>query len=380
MNKMAGTFDDAQAEGTGGNQVPVPASAQARLDHSGRRFHARLVLSFFVLTVVVGMALAGVTLLTQGAGEDHDLPEALAASGSAESAEQPDEVASNLEPEDTEHAATALKNKLGISAFAAPEQEATAEQTATAAQEERNLVAEPLQRAEALNALTGYLATALQDPSAGWKLLTPARQAHERWADYEHWWSNLTTARVSNCRYDEVSQLAVCDLATQNHAGQAGLTPDVSFQLVREGKTVKLGIAEESASGSSTAAQELAELRETTLASTAFDGRWVAVLSAKREGTTDHVQMAANGTNTFFLPDILAMHHALTARLTNTKVLLLRSGDWAEEQGDDLWFTVADGGFASADDVKHWCEKTFPELAEGALKNQCLPRQLLPAR
>ena len=44
--------------------------------------------------------------------------------------------------------------------------------------------------------------------------------------------------------------------------------------------------------------------------------------------------------------------------------------------GSPYWTTLADGGFASEDDVTAWCAATFPGLPADQLENQCAPRQL----
>lgn len=121
----------------------------------------------------------------------------------------------------------------------------------------------------------------------------------------------------------------------------------------------------------------LAELRAQALP-LVTDGRWVAILAAKAPGMTDPLQVAANGTHTFYLFDILAEHEALRDRLPTSNVLALRRADFGL-QGSDLWITVADpGGFSSADDVMAWCAIAFPELSGDELANQCLPQRLTP--
>lgn len=234
----------------------------------------------------------------------------------------------------------------------------------------------PITRSEALAAIDRYLAAAVEDPGSGWELLTPRRQAAESFAVYAAWWRSLESTHVSRCRYDDGGQLAICDLVTRDDTGLTAVTNDVQFPLHRDGDTILLGEVEGAELGDLSAMQQLERYRTRSLDEAQRDGRWVAVLSAKKPGITDPLQLAANGTNTFELPDILAMHEALQSRVGGNPLLVMHSDDWGKQTGQDLWYTIADRDFHSREDVEAWCSATFPELSGRSLTNQCLPRTL----
>lgn len=124
------------------------------------------------------------------------------------------------------------------------------------------------------------------------------------------------------------------------------------------------------------AARGLEDYRQASKSGLVLDERWVAELSAKSAGIYDARQVAKNGTHTFYLDDILAMHEEMVERFAGVNVLLLERSDWGK-QGIPLWFTIADpGGLTSKEDVEAWCAASFPELSGPDLANQCTPRQL----
>lgn len=258
---------------------------------------------------------------------------------------------------------------------------ATPDPTPTAVPGQAEPAQDELDATGAVAALEQYLLTAVADPGAGWNLLARERQARESHASYVDWWGGLSSADVSNCRYDAPTRLALCDLLTTSDRGVSAMTRDVKFKLVLEDGLVKIGNSTDEVevdADTARARQVLQGLRDEARASLVFDGRPVAVLSAKRHGISDPLQVAANGSNIFYLPDILAMHESLTARLRDVHVFVLHSEDWGKQKGQDLWYTVADVGARTTDDVEAWCERSFPELGGESLRNQCLPRSLDP--
>ncbi|NLE97788.1 MAG: hypothetical protein GX596_07340 [Propionibacterium sp.] len=238
------------------------------------------------------------------------------------------------------------------------------------------VTATTLSREVALAGLDQYLTAAVADPARGWELLTDARRAKEDYASYIDWWGGLASAQVSDCRYDDGTQLAICDLVTRNSRGVSGLTSGVHFRLVVDDGVVKIDTSTEDAPTSTQGRDALEQLRQEAIWSVSLDERWVAVLSAKRDGIQDPLQVAANGSNTFYYPDIVAMHESLAWRITDAHVFMLHSSDWGKQTGADLWFTVADAGFHSEESVESWCEWSFPELSGESLHNQCLARTL----
>jgi hypothetical protein len=129
------------------------------------------------------------------------------------------------------------------------------------------------------------------------------------------------------------------------------------------------------------AERQLQAYRDADLARTGLDGHWVAQLASKVPGLSDPVLVAQNGTHTFYLPDILAEHEQLRRNTALGSVILLQSTDFGRRQlldGQPIWVTFADNGFASAKAVHRWCAARFPELTGEELKNACTARQLKP--
>jgi hypothetical protein len=156
------------------------------------------------------------------------------------------------------------------------------------------------------------------------------------------------------------------------------------------GKTLEPGGSTASAStprpapdAEQAALNQLNALRDQSLAQAPLDGRWVAQLSSKSVGITDPLQTAANGTHTFYAADILAELQDIHATVGGSAALYLLWGtDFGKRStaadGSPYWTTLADGGFASEDDVTAWCAATFPGLPADALADQCAARQLNP--
>ncbi len=328
-----------------------------------------------VVALVVGMTLAGVAMLVGGphATEAEVAPpsnvpgEAEAAPMSPAQSPTPSQPAASAAPR-SEAPATSEPARSPAAEARTPSPDS--------AKPQRSTSTPTFSRADALRALDTYLTDAVRDPALGWQQLSRSRRAQEDATSYFDWWGGLSSAHVSNCRYDDASLLAVCDLVTRNDAGLAGVTTDVPFQLVREDGEVRIGLRSETPRDDDEVTARLQELHSESLDEVRLDGHWVAELSAKRPGISDPLQVAANGTNTFFAADILAMHESLRDRFPSVPVLLLHSTDWGAQKGHDLWHTFADGGFESRAEVQAWCVEAFPELTGASLTNQCLPRTL----
>jgi len=115
-----------------------------------------------------------------------------------------------------------------------------------------------------------------------------------------------------------------------------------------------------------------------------FVGQYAAQLASKSVGISDPFQTTSAGAHTFGAADILAEHQALRGLGSQgVTIVLVMSTDFGKlqlYQGLPLWMTFALGDFASVDAVNAWCADRFPALSGDALKNQCLPRRLEPAR
>lgn len=130
------------------------------------------------------------------------------------------------------------------------------------------------------------------------------------------------------------------------------------------------------------ALQQLEALRAQGLAEHPPTGQWAAQLAAKSIGTTDPAQVAANGSHTFYAGDILAQSRRIAAGPAGADVFVLRSDDYGkgsvDARSNPYWTTLAAGPFASAADVRTWCDSVFGDVPAATRGNVCLPRQLLP--
>ena len=131
------------------------------------------------------------------------------------------------------------------------------------------------------------------------------------------------------------------------------------------------------------ALSELSSLRRQSLAGLVLDGRWVAQVASKSVGITDPLQVAQNGTHTFYAVDILAESTDARAMAGSSTVLVLQSTDFGKystaADGQPYWVTLVDGGFGSDDAVESWCAVTYAGLSEAELANTCVPRTLSPS-
>lgn len=128
----------------------------------------------------------------------------------------------------------------------------------------------------------------------------------------------------------------------------------------------------------------LNSLHEQDRAQVVFSGQYAAQLASKVVGIVDPLQIAANGTHTFYASDILTEHLALRqGDNRGASVVLLLSTDYGKGQlyqGQPLWITFALGPFDSAAAVNSWCTARFPQLSGDALADQCTSRRLDPRR
>ena len=137
------------------------------------------------------------------------------------------------------------------------------------------------------------------------------------------------------------------------------------------------------ASPEEAALDSLVSLRNRSLQGLALDGRWVPQVASKSVGITDPMQIAQNGTNTFYAADILAESLAAQMVAPASTVLVLQSTDFGKfstaADGQPYWVTLVDLGFGSSDAVDGWCATAFANLAPDARENACAPRTLTPS-
>lgn len=236
-------------------------------------------------------------------------------------------------------------------------------------------------QAEALAGLELYFSTVPGNPSAGWELLTVLRQGVEDWPSYEEWWSSVRAAEVSDCSYDAGNGVAECTLWLDTASGET--TSDARFWMTMEDGIAKIDVKDRFVETSYDPVWMLEAYRSDSLTRASLDGRWVAVLSAKRPGITDPQQVAANGSHTFYEDDILILHEDLAYRFSYADVILLLGTDWGKQTSNssDLWFTIADLGPDTTEaEVQQWCAASFPGTSGKELENNCLPRQLTGPR
>ena len=128
------------------------------------------------------------------------------------------------------------------------------------------------------------------------------------------------------------------------------------------------------------ALDQLDSLRAASVGALRLDDRWVAQVASKSVGITDPLQVAANGTHTFYAADILAEVEQARSRAGGQRLLVVQSTDFGKRSygpnGLPYWVTLVDGGFSSSNDVKAWCARTFYELDATELANACAPRTL----
>jgi hypothetical protein len=177
--------------------------------------------------------------------------------------------------------------------------------------------------------------------------------------------------------------------AGRSTAGSTGQSSDASSSTTSSSRTTSSSSAPPTsaaptptASGEAGALAELQSLRAGSLARLDLDGRWVAQVASKSVGITDPLQVAANGTHTFYAVDILAESKAAVASVSSSSVLVLQSTDFGKvsvsADGQPYWVTLVDAGFSSSDDVDLWCARTYSQLTAEQLANACAARTLAP--
>jgi hypothetical protein len=128
---------------------------------------------------------------------------------------------------------------------------------------------------------------------------------------------------------------------------------------------------------------ELQAMRAASLSTLVLDGRWVAQVASKSVGITDPLQVAANGTHTFYAVDFLAESRQVSGAASDpSSALVLQSLDFGKRSvardGQPYWVTLVDSGFTSSDEVDLWCARAFPTLTPEQLANACAARTLAP--
>lgn len=126
---------------------------------------------------------------------------------------------------------------------------------------------------------------------------------------------------------------------------------------------------------------QLAELRAVSLPRLPTDGRWVAQVASKTVGITDPLQVAQNGSHTFYAVDILAESNGIRTIVANpSEVLVVQSTDFGQRKvaadGQAYWVTLVDANFSGQADVAAWCASTFATLDQEQRDNACWPRTL----
>lgn len=128
------------------------------------------------------------------------------------------------------------------------------------------------------------------------------------------------------------------------------------------------------------AAEQLSDKRDESLARLDTDGDWAVSLSAKQDGTRDDRQVTSSGSHVFRLPDILELHEGYESTYAWTDVYLLKAEDLGSTVGaddDKIWMTIVDPGWLTTrEDAEAWCAVEFSWLSGDDLDNACYPRQL----
>jgi hypothetical protein len=147
--------------------------------------------------------------------------------------------------------------------------------------------------------------------------------------------------------------------------------------------TAEVTSAAPTASPEEQALRALISLREQSLRGLVLDGRWVAQVASKSVGITDPLQVAQNGSHTFYAVDILAESNGIRDLVPSSPVLLVQSTDFGRysvaPDGQPFWVTLVDAGFTSSEDVDAWCATTFSYMTAQELENACAPRTLTPS-
>jgi hypothetical protein len=120
-------------------------------------------------------------------------------------------------------------------------------------------------------------------------------------------------------------------------------------------------------------------------ASSKLDGRWVAMLSSKTDGTVDPLQKTTSGGHTWHWKDILAEHERLREdpRFSSSLFLILSTKFGAavkSANGKPYYVTAVDNGFIDAAEVRSWCAQTFSDLPTAQRLDACAPAQMTPVR
>lgn len=94
--------------------------------------------------------------------------------------------------------------------------------------------AETLDEATAIAGIEHYFSVVAGNPSAGWPLLSRARQAVENETSYVDFWSSVTSASVSDCLYDDAMRSVTCTLKLVKN-GKETSTPLTLYVVLEDG-------------------------------------------------------------------------------------------------------------------------------------------------
>jgi hypothetical protein len=120
-------------------------------------------------------------------------------------------------------------------------------------------------------------------------------------------------------------------------------------------------------------------------AASKLDGRWVAMLSSKTDGTVDPLQRTASGSHRWHWKDILAEHERLRGdpRFSSSVFLIMSTKFGSAVRSPDgkpYYVTAVDNGFLDAAAVRSWCAQTFSNLPKAERDDTCAPARMTPVR
>lgn len=237
-----------------------------------------------------------------------------------------------------------------------------------------------LTQEQAMEGVEAFLVAASSDPAEGWKLMSRDLQGKVEWAGFEEEWTQVQSAKLARdtCSYE--APVLTCNHLLDASDGTVTRENVVTPVIAQDG-IVKIDVGGDAVATIDDTPKEvtvddLEAVRAKDLEQFRPNGQIVAVLSSKRNGITDPLQVAKNGTNTFYYEDILAMHEDLVAQFGGDRIYMLQSRDFQDKKTHDLYYTVADRDFTSKEQANAWCEAQFQHLSKKERENQCYGRQL----
>lgn len=173
---------------------------------------------------------------------------------------------------------------------------------------------------------------------------------------------------------------------TTTQSGSASVTPSPQSVSSTVGPSASQSRTPSASPTPMSRAQALTALqaaREGSLQSLTFNGRYTLTVSSKYEGVSDAYQVAANGTHTFYLPDIYADYlqakKAMGRHSIPTFLLLATDigGTHVRTDGKQVWMVIALApNIGNLEQAKAACQRLFPQYSGEELKDHCLPRTL----